>query len=63
MNRSDKGESLLIQRIQEGEEYAFEIVFLKYREPLCRYIWKFVRSRALAEEIVQDVRGWWNGKL
>jgi len=55
MNRSDKGERLLIQRIQEGEDYAFEIVFLKYREPLCRYIWKFVRSSALAEEIVQDV--------
>src|SRR5690625_447619 len=63
MNRSDKGESLLIQRIQEGEDYAFEIVFLKYREPLCRYIWKFVRSTALAEEIVQDVfTDLWDGK-
>lgn len=63
MNRPNKSEGLLIQRIQEGEEYAFEIVFLKYREPLCRYIWKFVRSSVLAEEIVQDVfADLWDGK-
>src|SRR5690554_6621762 len=55
MKGANKSEGLLIQQIREGEEYAFEIVFLKYREPLCRYIWKFVRSAALAEEIVQDV--------
>lgn len=63
MSRPNKSESLLIQRIQEGEEYAFEIVFLKYREPLCRYIWKFVRSTVLAEEIAQDVfTDLWAGK-
>jgi len=55
MKRASKSETILMQRIKEGEEYAFEIMFLKYREPLCRYVWKFVRSSAIAEEIVQDV--------
>lgn len=55
MSRANKTEYLLIKRIREGEEYAFEIAFLKYREPLCRYIWKFVRCRVLSEGIVQDV--------
>ncbi|MFH5832054.1 RNA polymerase sigma-70 factor [Halalkalibaculum sp. DA3122] len=49
------GEKLLIQRIREGEEYAFEIAFLKYHTPLCRYIWKYVRSEELSKEIVQEV--------
>lgn len=52
---SGNGESLLIQRIKEGEEYAFEIAFLKYYTPLCRYIWKYVRTEDLAREIVQEV--------
>lgn len=51
----NEGESLLIQRIKEGEEYAFEIAFLKYHSSLCRYIWKYVRSEEIAEEIVQEV--------
>lgn len=50
-----KGESLLIQRIIEGEEYAYEIAFLKYYTPLCQYTWKYVRSEELSKEIVQEV--------
>lgn len=55
MNRENRGESLLIQRIKEGEEYAFEIAYLKYHTQLCRYIWKYVRSEELSKEIVQEV--------
>lgn len=55
MSRGNDGESLLIQRIKEGEEYAFEIAFLKYHTPLCRYIWKYVRSEELSKEIGQEV--------
>ncbi|NGP89250.1 RNA polymerase sigma factor [Fodinibius halophilus] len=51
----DNSESLLIKKIREGDEYAFEIVFLKYYSPMCKYIWKYVRSEALAKEIVQEV--------
>jgi len=54
---SENSESLLLEKIKGGDEYAFEIAFLKYYTPMCKYIWKFVRSEALAEEIVQDVFG------
>jgi RNA polymerase sigma-70 factor (ECF subfamily) len=48
-------ESLLIEKIKNGHEYAFEIAFLKYYESLCRYTWKYVRSKEQAKEIAQDV--------
>lgn len=53
----DNSEILLLEKIKEGDEYAFEIAFLKYYTPMCRYIWKFVRSQAVAEEIAADVFG------
>lgn len=52
---SENSESLLLEKIKGGDEYAFEIAFLKYYTPMCKYIWKFVQSEALAEEIVQEV--------
>lgn len=54
MNRANK-ETLLIKRIREGDEYAFEIAFLKYYAPLSRYIQKYVHSGDLAKSIVQEV--------
>jgi len=51
----EQSESLLIKKIREGDEYAFEIAFLKYYTPMCKYIWKYVRSEALAEEVIQEV--------
>lgn len=51
----EQSESLLIKKIREGDEYAFEIAFLKYYTPMCKYIWKYVRSETLAEEVIQEV--------
>ncbi len=45
----------MIERIRKGDEYAFELAFLKYYTPLCNYIWKYVRSRDLSEEVIQEV--------
>lgn len=45
----------LIERIRRGDEAAFRTVFLTHYEPLCNYIWKYVRSKYLAEEVVQEV--------
>lgn len=50
-----KGESLLIQKIREGDEHAYEIAFLKYYTPLCQYTWKYVWAEELSKEIVQEV--------
>lgn len=54
-NAGSKGESLLIQKIREGDEHAYEIAFLKYYTLLCQYVWKYVRSEELSKEIVQEV--------
>lgn len=60
---SDNKESLLIEKIREGDEYAFEIAFLKYYTPLSKYTWKYVRSTDLAEEVVQEVfAAIWEGR-
>ena len=48
-------ETLLIKKIREGDEHAFEIVFLKYYSSLCRFSWKYVHSEVIAEEVVQEV--------
>ena len=63
-NVGSKRESILIQRIREGEEHAFEIAFLKYHTPLCRYVWKYVQSEELSKEIIQEVfvKVWENRK-
>ncbi|MDR8389909.1 RNA polymerase sigma-70 factor [Aliifodinibius sp. S!AR15-10] len=54
-NVKGSSESLLIERIRDGEEYAFEIAYLKYHTALCRYLWEYVRSKQVAEGIVQEV--------
>lgn len=51
----------LVARIRRGEEAAFEQIYREHYGGLCSYAVRWVRSRALAEEIVQDVflRIWW----
>lgn len=49
---SDK---LLFRKIKKGDEEAFEELFNKYYEPLLRFIWGYVKSEAISEEIVQDL--------
>lgn len=45
----------LIKQIQQGNELAFEALFLSYYNQLCKYIWKYVRSMDVAKETTQDV--------
>jgi len=59
----ENSDSLLLEKIQEGDEYAFEITFLKYYAPMSKYIWKYLRSEDLAEEVVQEVfANLWNSR-
>ena len=44
----------IVTRIQEGDEDAFDTLFLEYYKRLCRFAWRYVKSEAIAEEIVQD---------
>ncbi|MFH5833829.1 RNA polymerase sigma-70 factor [Halalkalibaculum sp. DA3122] len=49
---SDK---LLFEKVKDGDEEAFEELFDKYYEPLVRFVWGYVKSEAIAEEIVQEL--------
>ena len=48
-------ERALLHRLRAGDEEAFEIVFRRWYVPLVRLSESLTRSRARAEEIVQDV--------
>jgi RNA polymerase sigma-70 factor (ECF subfamily) len=45
----------LVECVRRGEESAVEAIFAEYYDPLCRFAYGYVRSRAQAEEIVADV--------
>ena len=45
----------LIQRIRSGDRAAFEAVFRAYYSGLVHFSQRFVRSREVAEELVQDL--------
>ena len=44
-----------IQRLVDGDETAFEELFRQFYFPMRTYAFRFVRSMAIAEDIVQDV--------
>jgi len=48
-------ESGLVIRIRRGDEAAFESLYLAHHSELWRFAYSYVRSRDVAEELVQDV--------
>jgi RNA polymerase sigma-70 factor (ECF subfamily) len=52
--RNDE-ESDLVVRIRGGDEGAFESLYLAHHSELWRFAYSYVRSRDVAEELVQDV--------
>lgn len=44
-----------LERIRAGDETAFEGLFKAYYRPLCDFVYHYVRSRASAEDLVQNV--------
>lgn len=49
------GESDLVVRIRGGDEGAFESLYRAHHNELWRFAYSYVRSRDVAEELVQDV--------
>lgn len=45
----------LVERVRAGDEVAFETLFRTYFAPLASLAHTYVRSREIAEELVQDV--------
>jgi RNA polymerase sigma-70 factor (ECF subfamily) len=48
-------EASLVARIRAGDESAFQALYLKHHDGLWRFAYAYVRSRDVAEELVQDV--------
>jgi len=45
----------IVAAVRHGSAVAFRALFCAHYEVLCRYAYRFVRSRAIAEELVSDV--------
>lgn len=54
-DQKNNGEKQWIEAIRNGNEHALEELFLTYYAPLCKFVWRYVRSNHVAEELVQDV--------
>lgn len=48
-------EKELVQRIKSGDQAAFKEIFFRYKDKLLSYCFRFTKSEAIAEEIVDDV--------
>lgn len=53
--QDDEFDDLWIERIRDGDEQAFELLFKEYYLPLTRFAWRYVHSKAVAEELVQEL--------
>lgn len=56
-NKDKEVDAILFEKIQWGDEKAFDILFLKYYPSLCAYARQFVEYDD-GQEIVQDVMVW-----
>lgn len=54
-NNNNHDDQFWIENIQKGDERAFEILFKKYYLPLTRFVWRYVNSKAIAEELIQEL--------
>ncbi|SMO62765.1 RNA polymerase sigma-70 factor [Fodinibius sediminis] len=52
--KGDKEERWILE-IQKGDKEAFERLFTTYYFDLTRFVWRYVKSNAIAEELVQEV--------
>ena len=53
--KADINEKVLVERLQGGDEKAFEIIFNAYFNILFSYAYNFLERPFLAEDIVEDV--------
>ncbi len=51
---SEPTDEQLIARFQDGDEYAFDLLVKRYKDPLMNFIYRFVGDRTDAEDIVQE---------
>ncbi len=44
----------LISRFQQGDNYAFDLLVKRYKDPLLNFVYRFVGDKEEAEDIVQE---------
>ncbi|HHJ52096.1 MAG TPA: sigma-70 family RNA polymerase sigma factor, partial [Caldithrix abyssi] len=44
----------LIARFQQGDNYAFDLLVKRYKEPLLNFVFRFLGNRTEAEDVVQE---------
>lgn len=54
-NINDLDDQFWNENIRKGDEEAFEYLFKKYYLPLTRFAWRYVQSKAVAEELIQEL--------
>ena len=54
-NHDDDDDRFWMESIRGGDEESFEFLFKKYYLPLTRFAWRHVGSKAIAEELVQEL--------
>lgn len=54
-HKNDFDDQFWIENIQKGDEESFEFLFKKYYLQLTRFAWRYVNSKAVAEELVQEI--------
>lgn len=47
-------DQLLVQRVQSGDQKAFELLVIKYQRRIFRLISRFIRDQSLAEDVAQE---------
>ncbi len=47
-------DQLLVDRVQQGDKKAFELLVSKYQRKLMRLVARLVRDQAEAEDVVQE---------
>lgn len=55
MKKNRKEELQWIVSVGQGDHWAFEALFREYYLPLTRFAWRYVESKAVAEELVQEI--------
>ena len=48
-------EDVLIQKLKNGDEIAYKMLYDKYYQCLCKYVFKLFENKKLSEDIVQDM--------
>ncbi len=47
-------DEILISRFQQGDNYAFDLLVKRYKEPLLNFVYRFLGEKNEAEDIVQE---------